>query len=106
MGFVDVVPGVEYDVRVLAATKEGWPTVSLPWYKFSVPARPNNSLPAKPVVHLTFVNNSAVLASWNLTHTTGLQGYKVFLRPPNGQQTFPILLSPNQTTYLFFDLGE
>lgn len=57
-------PGTEYEVRVLAATKEGWPSLlesDMPWTEVSTPPLTGSSpLLPPPTVQLTVINATTI----------------------------------------------
>ena len=64
----DLIPGAQYDLRVLARTKQGWPNVSesqLEWITVTMPPAESNQFIIKNVVdvQVLIINASIVKVS-------------------------------------------
>lgn len=66
----DLIPGAQYDVRVLAKTKQGWPNLSesqLEWTTVTMPSTESNQFVIKNIVDMQvlIINASIVKVSIN-----------------------------------------
>ncbi|KAG8225283.1 hypothetical protein J437_LFUL001896, partial [Ladona fulva] len=105
----DLLPGKKYEVRVLAATKMGWPDVpddQLKWKQFEVPSFDQQNVPSTPNVQLTVVNSTSIEVTWSIPkdEKIPLDGFRLYYRKQNGNQIGPINIPGNVFHYLLTGL--
>ncbi|XP_066994863.2 protogenin [Anabrus simplex] len=98
-------PGKMYEIRVLAATKKGWPDLSddqLGWTTLQMPSYGPQNVPKAPLVNLTVINSSCIEVVWSLSpdNLYPPEGFKLFYRKQTSQQVGPVILPANTTRYL------
>lgn len=65
---IDLIPGAQYDLRVLARTKQGWPNISetqLNWITVTMPSPESNQFTIRNIVDIQvlIVNASIIKVS-------------------------------------------
>ncbi|XP_063229940.1 protogenin B-like isoform X2 [Bacillus rossius redtenbacheri] len=103
-----LLPGNEYDVRVLAATSEGWsdvPDEQMSWSSVQMPSSQKN-VPLAPVVHLTVLSPTSIEVTWKLPPANKYKPtrYSLYYRKRNDAQVGPVKLPATTTQYLLQDL--
>ncbi|GLG97729.1 Tyrosine-protein phosphatase Lar [Gryllus bimaculatus] len=98
-------PGQTYEVRVLAATKKGWPDLTddqLLWKTINMPTFGPQNVPEAPIVNLTAINSTCIEVTWCLPADNEYPAteYKLFYRKQTSQQIGPVLLPANVTRYV------
>ena len=110
----DLMPGTQYDVRVLAKTKQGWPNVSesqLEWTTVAMPSA--ESIVVKNIVDIQVlaVNASIVKVKWkiNVKENDKIESefdvWKIYCENQNGHKLATIFLPQNVTEYVFTNLA-
>lgn len=64
--FLDLKPGTQYDVRVLARTEEGWPSINeaqFTWTTVTMPSPEFEQFIMKEIVNVSLVNVNASIVS-------------------------------------------
>ncbi|XP_017885613.1 protogenin-like [Ceratina calcarata] len=111
----DLIPGAQYDLRVLAKTKQGWPNVSesqLEWTTLTLPSADPNQFVIKNVVdvQVLIVNASVVKVKWQINVKendiirTDFDRWQIYCENQNGHKLLTIFLPKNVTEYVFTNL--
>ncbi|XP_043479133.1 protogenin B-like isoform X1 [Leptopilina heterotoma] len=111
----DLNPGAQYDVRVLARTEEGWPSINeaqFTWTTVTMPSPEIGQFFMKKIVNVSLasINASAVSMKWSLNEKLNrnygleLKLWKVYVEDENGEKLTLDLLPKNTTEYLFTNL--
>ncbi|XP_015114017.1 protogenin B [Diachasma alloeum] len=111
----DLLPGSQYDLRVLARTEQGWPNISesqLTWTSVSTPSVDTDELNVKTIIdiHVVTLNASSSKIKWenhsNRNNYSGLKfdAWQVYCENINGDRILTETLSKNATDYIFTNL--
>ncbi|CAL1676693.1 unnamed protein product [Lasius platythorax] len=112
---LDLIPGAQYDLRVLAKTKQGWPNISetqLNWITVTMPSPESNQFTIRNVVDIQvlIVNASIIKMKWKINFKQNDQieskfdSWQIYCENQDGEKLASILLPQNITEYLFTDL--
>ncbi|XP_033362311.1 protogenin-like isoform X3 [Bombus vosnesenskii] len=113
--FSDLIPGAQYDLRVLARTKQGWPNVSesqLEWITVTMPPAESNQFIIKNVVdvQVLIINASIVKMKWKINVRenniieTEFDLWQIYCENQSGHKLATIFLPQNVTEYVFTNL--
>lgn len=114
----DLLPGAQYQFRVLARTSQGWPNISetqLGWTSVVLPPLETDKPEVRNFVHvqITRYNASTIKMSWNWKETSqnhlpslNVDSWKIYSENNNGDQLVTVTLPINTTQYLFTNLGQ
>ncbi|XP_014208918.1 protogenin-like [Copidosoma floridanum] len=99
-----LTPGKQYDVRILARTKEGWPNISeaqLGWLTVMMPS--SNDLSQ---IQISILNSTSVKAKWNIKPNSVLQftSCKIICKSEDGATVASVNLTQDSTEYIFSNL--
>ncbi|RLU22847.1 hypothetical protein DMN91_005125 [Ooceraea biroi] len=107
----DLIPAAQYDLRVLARTKQGWPNISetqLDWTTVTMPPSESQFTIRNIVdIQILIVNASVVKMKWkiNLEQNDQIESkfdsWKVYYKNQYGEESKPIFLPQNATEWLF-----
>ncbi|EFN87203.1 Protogenin [Harpegnathos saltator] len=108
----DLIPGAQYDLRVLARTKQGWPNISetqFEWMTVTMPLPETNQFTIRNVVdiQILIVNASLVKMKWKINfkqNESDFDSWQIYCENQNGEKLKTILLPQNITEYLFTNL--
>ncbi|KAM0737223.1 Protogenin [Formica fusca] len=112
---LDLIPGAQYDLRVLAKTKQGWPNISetqLKWITVTMPSPESNQFTIRNIVDIQvlIVNASIIKMKWKINFKQNDQieskfdSWQIYCENQDGKKLATILLPQNITEYLFTDL--
>ncbi|XP_017797169.1 PREDICTED: protogenin-like [Habropoda laboriosa] len=113
--FSDLIPGAQYDLRVLAKTKQGWPNMSelqLEWTTITMPSTESIQFVIKNVVdiQILIVNASIVKVNWkiNVKENDKIESefdlWQIYCANQSGHKLATIFLPQNVTEYVFTNL--
>ncbi|XP_011633791.1 protogenin-like [Pogonomyrmex barbatus] len=108
-------PGAQYDLRVLARTKQGEPNISeaeLDWVNVTMPSAESNQFTIRNVVDIQvlIINASIIKMKWKIDFKQSdeieskFDSWKIYCENQNGEKLKNINLPQNITEYLFTDL--
>ncbi|XP_017758579.1 PREDICTED: protogenin-like [Eufriesea mexicana] len=111
----DLIPGAQYDLRVLARTKQGWPNMSesqLEWTTVTMPSAESNQFVIKNIVdvQVLIVNASIVKVKWkiNVKENDRIESefdfWQIYCENQSGHKLVTIFLPQNVTEYVFTNL--
>uniref|UniRef100_T1IJK3 Uncharacterized protein n=1 Tax=Strigamia maritima TaxID=126957 RepID=T1IJK3_STRMM len=98
-------PGSKYEVRVMGATKFGYPNLSdemWPWVQHTMPNQGTvKGIPSSPVLDLTVVNATTVKVQWKMPESNEfvVTGFKLAHRRHNLKLWGPLIIPNNSTNY-------
>ncbi|KAG6802324.1 protogenin-like isoform X1 [Apis mellifera caucasica] len=112
----DLKPGAQYDLRVLARTKQGWPNVTesqLKWTTVTMPPAESNQFVIKNIVdvQVLIVNTSIVKVKWkiNVNENDKIESkfdlWQIYCENQSGHKLENIFLPQNVTEYVFTNLN-
>lgn len=67
--FTDLLPGAQYDLRILAKTRQGWPNISeaqLNWITVTMPSPESNQFTIRNVVDIQILIVNASIIKVNI----------------------------------------
>lgn len=102
-------PDTKYEVRVLAATEQGWPSLpeeALPWSLVqTLPVEPDAPLLPMPALQLVVLNATTILVKWSLEPVQQkVDGFHFSYRKQNGELLGPELIEAGKTEHVLADL--
>ncbi|GAB6031993.1 hypothetical protein CHUAL_010370 [Chamberlinius hualienensis] len=102
-------PGNEYDVRVLAATKVGYPNLpdsKWPWVTHIMPDNVVPHVPLPPTLLLTVVNYSTIKVSWKMPEDSEFEakGFELRYGKPNNKAIKSYTLPGNTSHFILTHL--
>ncbi|XP_076629376.1 protogenin B isoform X1 [Colletes latitarsis] len=109
----DLIPGAQYDLRVLARTNQGWPNMSesqLEWTTVTMPSAESIVIKNIVDIQILIVNSSVVKAKWNINLKENdkieseFDFWQIYCENQNGHKLVNISLPLNVTEYVFTDL--
>ncbi|XP_029047442.1 protogenin-like [Osmia bicornis bicornis] len=111
----DLIPGAQYDVRVLAKTKQGWPNLSesqLEWTTVTMPSTESNQFVIKNIVdmQMLIINASIVKVKWKINVkendkiASEFDHWQIYCENQSGHKLDTIFLPKNVTEYVFTNL--
>ncbi|KAG7213439.1 hypothetical protein KM043_002717 [Ampulex compressa] len=111
----DLIPGAQYDLRVLARTKQGWPNMSetqLDWTTVTMPSPASNQFTIRNIVDIQvlIVNATIIKVKWKINVKennqieTEFDSWQIYCENQDGKKLATIFLPQNITEYLFTDL--
>ncbi|XP_063995448.1 immunoglobulin superfamily DCC subclass member 4-like [Diachasmimorpha longicaudata] len=111
----DLLPGSQYDLRVLARTEQGWPNISesqLIWTSVSTPNVDIDELDIKNIIdiHVVILNASSSKIKWEKQSNTNsyaglkIDGWQVYCENIDGVRILTETLPRNATDYIFTNL--
>lgn len=111
----DLKPGTQYDVRVLARTEEGWPSINeaqFTWTTVTMPSPEFEQFIMKEIVNVSLVNVNASIVSmkWSMDDKSNrnfgleLKCWKVYVENEKGEKMNTTMLPKNTTEHLFTNL--
>ncbi|XP_076239545.1 protogenin B isoform X2 [Calliopsis andreniformis] len=110
----DLIPGAQYDIRVLARTKQGWPNVSesqLEWTTVIMPSAESVVIKNIVDIQILVVNTSVAKVKWkiNFKESNKIESefdlWQIYCENQNGQKLVTKFLPKNVTEYIFTDLA-
>lgn len=114
----DLLPGAQYDLRVLARTTAGYPNISdtqLGWTSVILPSLETDKPDIRNFlyVQLLHLNASIVKMTWNWKRSSeeylprqNFDSWQLYCERRNGDKIVTASLPVNSTEYLFTNLGE
>lgn len=112
--YTDLLPGAQYDLRVLARTEQGWPNISetlLGWTSIIMPTVDPDDYNIRNVmdIQLQNVNTSHLKMTWNIKENSNndqlkFDSWQIYCENLNGDKLFSATLEKNSTEYLFTNL--
>ncbi|XP_066594612.1 protogenin-like isoform X2 [Prorops nasuta] len=110
----DLIPGAQYDLRVLAKTKQGWPNMSdaqSGWATVTMPSPESDQITIKNFVDidLLVLNSSVVKMKWKTNFKEPIpevqyDSWQIYCENRDGQKLKTIVLPKNITEYSFSNL--
>ncbi|XP_032682628.1 protogenin-like isoform X1 [Odontomachus brunneus] len=108
----DLIPGAQYDLRVLARTKQGWSNISetqFEWVTVTMPSPETNQFTIRNVVDIQvlIVNASLVKMKWKINfkqNESDFDSWQIYCENQDGEKLKTIFLPQNMTEYLFTNL--
>ncbi|XP_012233250.2 protogenin-like [Linepithema humile] len=109
----DLIPGAQYDLRVMARTKQGWPNISetqLDWITVTMPSSEPNHFIRNVDIQVLIVNASIIKMKWKINFKQNDQieskfdSWQIYCENQDGEKLKSILLPQNITEYLFTNL--
>ena len=114
----DLVAGAQYDIRVLARTRQGWPNISetqLGWTSVILPALETDQLSIRNFVYvqLTHLNATTVKMTWDWKENSkeyltrlNFDSWRLYYSNRKSDKTVNVTTPMNLTENLFSNLGE
>ncbi|XP_012138183.2 protogenin isoform X1 [Megachile rotundata] len=110
-----LTPGAQYDLRVLAKTKQGWPNMSesqLEWITVTMPSAESNQFVFENIVDIQvlIINASVVKVKWKINVkendkiASEFDLWKIYCENQSGHKLGNIFLPKNVTEYVFTNL--
>ncbi|XP_057326352.1 protogenin-like isoform X2 [Microplitis mediator] len=109
----DLLPGAQYDLRVLARTEKGWPNISeslLGWNTVVMPTSDTDNYNIRNILDVEMINMNAshLKMKWQIKEadfeTFKFDSWQIYCESVNGDKLFTALLDKNSTEYLFTNL--
>ncbi|CAD6214578.1 GSCOCG00004124001-RA-CDS [Cotesia congregata] len=109
----NLLPGAQYDLRVLARTEKGWPNISeslLGWNTVVMPTIDTDNYNIRNVLDVEIINMNAshLKMKWQVKEATfdtfKFDSWQIYCESVNGDKLFTALLDKNSTEYMFTNL--
>ncbi|XP_011499958.1 PREDICTED: protogenin B-like [Ceratosolen solmsi marchali] len=100
----DLIPGEQYDLRVLARTSLGWPNVTesqLGWVTTTMPS--SNDFTQ---IQILILNSTTIMVKWNIRTSSIIQftSWKIYCKNEDGITIVSVDLTKNSTEYILTNL--
>ncbi|XP_034940784.1 protogenin-like [Chelonus insularis] len=110
----DLLPGAQYDLRVLARTEQGWPNITEGYFGWTTVVMPTNdsinyNIRNSLDIEVININASHLKIKWKIKENENHEIFKfdswqIYCENLNGNKLFTVLLDKNSTEYLFSNL--
>ncbi|XP_015430760.1 PREDICTED: protogenin-like [Dufourea novaeangliae] len=109
----DLIPGAQYDLRILARTNQGWPNMSesqLEWTTVTMPSAESIVIKNIVDIQVLIINSSTVKVKWklNVKENDKIESefdlWQIYCENQNGHRLTSIFLPQNVTEHIFSSL--